>query len=342
MCDHDDGPSRGPVTRRSLLAGVAGLAASTATVATGSAAVGSVADGGDGTTNAAAGGADADAVAGPVAARGRRTQSVRVDGDALVHEERFVAPLVEQVYGHEAVTLESFRTPTDRLPDGLDPPEAAISRGYDDWGVFGTPADHAAAEGRIRARLGRDGGATGDGPVYQYARGALPDGDVVAERKAPVNVAWDRSLTLSPGDVERTMTDAGWDSLVALSGHRYLLVPAAGGSGDGRRLRREDHHVKRQVAPWSTAQYHARLWSLPDGASNDAAGGRGVVGSAHFDPWLHGLAADAPAWRFDAARRAVATTWREAGHDATLVRARNGTGFGGARYADGRVAVVGR
>lgn len=268
----------------------------------------------------------------PVRATGRRIHKIRRDGDVFVHEQRFVSPKLKEVYNHPVVEYDPITIPEEQAPDLWKEQNGTQTINYEDTGTFGTFEEHVNAESKIREQATEDNVSTQshsyyDGPIYQYLSGSLD------ERKAPVNVAWERSLSLSAKDVKQDMNDLvnGWGSLIAPSGHRYIQV----WNGSSYEAHQEDKHVKRQEG--LSNQYHARLWNVPESACTFY----GVIGSAHYDPWLHGKARDSPNWRFNESRGEVLKAWNDRLNESTTLQdVGNGSGYTDDESADGKVGLV--
>jgi len=268
---------------------------------------------------------------GPITATGKRIHRFEPDGDEYVHHERFVSQDLRPRFGRATVEYDPITVASERVPQDVRESRGASVIQYRDTGVFGTFEQHAAAEQQLKTELKAEREESGPeaashspyyfGPLYTYRSGS------VAERTAPVNVAWRRYLGLSASEVRSKMVnDGNWGNFIP-SSDRYVLYY----DGSSYVSKKQDRHVKKSTGV--TSQWHGRLYDVPSADDDDY----GVVCQAHHDPWDHGHITD-PDWQFADSRREILDAWESLGIYFTENQdAYNGSDFGS---SNGLVGIV--
>lgn len=251
-----------------------------------------------------AGTAAASDTEGPITATGKRIHRFKPDGDRYVHRERFVSQDLRSHFGQATVEYDPITVAADRVPEQVRQSNGTSVVQYRDTGVFGTVDQHAAAEQQLRNKQKEQSGPSTAshspnyyGPLYTYKTADI------AERTAPVNVAWRRYLGLSASEVRsRMINDADWGTIIP-SGDRYIIYY----DGSDYVTKKQDRHIKESTG--TTDQWHGRLYDIPY-ADEEAYS---VIAQAHHDPWDHGYLGD-PNWRFSDSRKEFLDTWESIGY----------------------------
>jgi hypothetical protein len=240
----------------------------------------------------------------PITATGKRIHRFVPDGDQYRHFERFVSQDLQPHFGQATIEYDPITVPSDRVPETVKKSNGTGVVNYRDTGVFGTFDQHANAEKKLRGKKKKaNGPSTAShspnyyGPLYTYKSADI------AERTAPVNVAWRRYLGLSASEVRsRMINDANWGTIIP-SGDRYVLYY----DGSSYVNKKQDRHIKESTG--TTDQWHGRLYDIPNADEEDF----GVIAQAHHDPWDHGYLGD-PDWRFADSRQKFLETWESIGY----------------------------
>ncbi|WP_242509307.1 hypothetical protein [Natrinema altunense] len=181
---------------------------------------------------------------------------------------------------------------------------------YEDTTILGTVEQHYAQEMRTRDALLTDDTVStqaesnpllaADCSKYTYNGDNPSDADDLAERTAPINVAWDTGTDAS--DIQAEMQNIGWESPWP-SGDKYILE-------DESTVKAQDEHIKKNITPTVVpTQYHVRAYDL-SGVDNLA-----VIGAGHRDPADHnqgcewvGIGCDVN-WKVSETREEVSDDW---------------------------------
>lgn len=240
----------------------------------------------------------------PVRATGKRIHKFKPEGDRYIQQERFVSQELQPHFGQATVEYDPITVASDRVPETVRKSNGTSVVQYRDTGVFGTFDQHATAEKKLRGKQNDDSdvGTASHAPNYYGPLYTYKSSDI-AERTAPVNVAWRRYLGLSASDVRSKMiNDADWGTIIP-SGDRYVLYY----DGSNYVNKKQDKHIKESTG--LTDQWHGRLYDIPSADEEDY----GVICSAHHDPWDHGYLSD-PDWQFSDSRQKFLDTWESIGY----------------------------
>ncbi|WP_228371001.1 MULTISPECIES: hypothetical protein [unclassified Natrinema] len=183
---------------------------------------------------------------------------------------------------------------------------------YKDTTILGTVEQHYAQEMRTRDAVLADDSVSpqaesnpllaAECSKYTYNGDDPSDPDDLAERTAPINVAWDTGNDAS--DIQAEMQNVGWESPWP-SGDKYIFE-------DESTVKAQDEHVKKNISPDVVPnQYHVRAYDL-SGVDNLA-----VIGAGHRDPVDHnqgcewvGIGCDVN-WRVSETREEVSDDWTD-------------------------------
>ncbi|WP_245852907.1 hypothetical protein [Natrinema ejinorense] len=183
---------------------------------------------------------------------------------------------------------------------------------YKDTAILGTVEQHYAQEMRMRdALLAADSISSqaesnpllaADCSKYTYNGDNPSDRDDLAERTAPINLAWDNGKDAS--DIQDEMQDEGWGSPWP-SSDKYIFE-------DEDTVKAQDEHIKRNIPPSSVpTQYHVRAYDL-SGVDNLE-----IVGAGHRDPPDHNQGCEwvgigcGVNWRVSETRGEVSDEWTD-------------------------------
>ena len=100
--------------------------------------------------------------------------------------------------------------------------------------------------------------------------------------------------------------------------------------------RSQDESAQRSSEWWSGAQYHTRLYDVPDSDDGDD---HPCVGQAHHDPWDHEKFTGDDNWKSRESRREVRDTrlYNIGGVSEETVDVYDGSGYGGDVSSDGKL-----
>ncbi|ERH13168.1 MAG: hypothetical protein J07HB67_02203 [halophilic archaeon J07HB67] len=286
-----------------------------------------VAVGGFGST--AASGRDGGSL--PITVDGRREHEYRPTADGYAHTERFVSEAMERKYGVRVLEYDRPTVPERHAPEEVRNNENPTVERFHDTATVGQFREFVRAEQQVLTQV------TGyDGPLYHYAADVdNPDPSDLGEKKAPINVVWNKDLAgelgsaYSSEDVKLYMeSTVGWNQADWLaSGDRYVVYPTT--FQPSGVVRSADADVRDRI--FGFKQWHIRLYDLD---SHLEEGDYPVIGQAHKDPFDHNKIQNKP-WKFDSAREKVTSGLTNTGVSVELESVGNGGPFD---TADGSVA----
>jgi hypothetical protein len=267
----------------------------------------------------------------PITVDGRREHEYRPTTDGYAHTERFVSEAMERKYGVRVLEYDRPTVPERHAPDEVRNNEAPTVQRFRDTATVGQFREFVRAEQQVLTQV-----AGYDGPLYHYAADVdNPDPSDLGEKKAPINVVWNKDLAGELGsaydsqDVKTYMeSTVGWDQWDGFpSGDRYIVYPADFQPSGVVRL--VDADVRDEIS--LSKQWHVRLYNLNSHTSEDEYP---VIGQAHKDPYDHNKFGSQP-WKFDSARQKVTDGLTSTGISVEEETVGNGSQFD---TADGNVA----
>lgn len=234
----------------------------------------------------------------PLRAEGTRIIRFVPAGESYRKLERFVSSDLAERYGSATVEYDPEPVDARHVPDEYRNPDRAFTLEFDDVAVVGTWDEHVTAERHLREGANASGDIEAQshtpsywGPFYAYKSSSL------AERSAPINVAWRRYLGLDAGEVKTKMLNNGWGSIIP-SSDRYALLY----DGSSWYAQKQVNHIRKPTG--FTDQWHCRTWNLSYSMDDDYR----VAVQAHHDPWDHGYLGGSD-WQFSESRQTVLDTW---------------------------------
>ncbi|NHN42646.1 hypothetical protein G9C85_13545 [Halorubellus sp. JP-L1] len=261
--------------------------------------------------------------------RGTRSIEYEPVRGGFEYVERFESDELRSVVGRRVVVLDEGRVERRDLPVRYRDRRGPFTVEFEDTAYLASLDEWAAQEAETRRRVRSTAEAPVPSietlPLYSYASAS----GGIAERTGPISVVWDTFRDAGQIQYEMQHLDVWsgecWCSALP-SKDRFVVLDD--GSAPAQ------HAGFAKGTGYLGAQWHARLWDLPDGR---------VVAQPHYDVADHcfGLECD---FRFDEARATVAESFAsnvgDYGVDAKW--SGNGSGYGGDESADGWTKVITR
>jgi len=232
------------------------------------------------------------------------TESIDLGTDEFELDEQEIATRITTQRDSEiSVNAADVDITPDRDPEVIE---------YEDTAILGTVKQHYDQEMRVRDELLSSDSVeataasnpllSSDCSKYTYNGDNPSDKDDLAERTAPINLAWDNGKDAS--EIKSDMAEWGWGAPWP-SGSKYIFEKSYS-------VKKQDEHIQKNIFPYyAPNQWHVRAYDL------SYADDMEVVGAGHKDPIDHNQTCEIIGvtcgvdWKFKETRRKASDKWND-------------------------------
>ncbi|MFC6951274.1 hypothetical protein [Halorubellus litoreus] len=262
--------------------------------------------------------------------RGTRIFEYEPERDGVAYTEKFRSKELRSTVGRTVVTIDRGVVAERELPERYRDRTSAFSVEFEDVAYLATIETFAEKEADIKRQAKSSSEPTVSSidtvPLYSYSDTSTD----LSERTGPISVIWDTFRDADQIQYEMQNLDVWsgkcWCSALP-SKDRYVILD------DGSTPAQHAGFAK--GTGYLGAQWHARLWDLPDGR---------VVAQPHYDTADHCQIALECDFRFDETRDKVVDSFTSnvGDYSADMQWAGNGDGYTDDESADGWAKIITR